>query len=103
VATLPAAHRDLDSVTLPLVYFGELPMSVGSVMATTDTDGWMLLHRGQVFTEQCFGEMAAPTQHLLMSMSKSLVGAVAGALCDAGRLDPEGQLTDCLPELVETG
>ena len=103
MATLPAAHRDLDSVTLPLVYFGELPMSVGSVMATTDTDGWMLLHRGQVFTEQCFGERAAPTQHLLMSMSKSLVGAVAGALCDAGRLDPEGQLTDCLPELVETG
>lgn len=43
VAPLPAAHRDLDSVTLPLAYFGELPMSVGSVMATTDTDGWMLL------------------------------------------------------------
>ncbi|GAA3328944.1 serine hydrolase domain-containing protein [Paeniglutamicibacter sulfureus] len=103
VAQLPEGHRDLDSVILPPVFAGEVPMSVGSVMATTETDGWMLLHRGQVLTEQYFGGMGAGTQHLLMSMSKSLVGAVAGALCDSGILDPEGQLTDYLPELTETG
>ncbi len=42
-------------------------MSVGSVMAATETDGWMLVHRGTVLTEQHFGTMAPDTQHLLMS------------------------------------
>ncbi|WP_411734016.1 serine hydrolase domain-containing protein [Paeniglutamicibacter sp.] len=102
-AKLPAAHRDLDSIMLAPAGPEEAPMSVGSVMAATETDGWMLLHRGSVLTEQYFGEMAADTEHLLMSVSKSLVGAVAGALCDAGLLDPEAQLTDYVPTLADTG
>ncbi len=102
-AQLPAAHRDLDSVMLAAAFPGEMPMSVGSVMGTTETDGWMLLHRGQVLTEQYFGGMAPGSQHLVMSMSKSLIGAVAGALCDSGVLDAEAQLTDYLPELADTG
>ncbi|MGB9033413.1 hydrolase [Arthrobacter sp. UCD-GKA] len=102
-AQLPAAHRDLDSVMLAPVVAGETPVSVGSVMGTTETDGWMFMHRGTVLTEQYFGEMTAGTPHLLMSMSKSLVGTVAGALCDAGVLDDGAQLTDYLPELAETG
>jgi CubicO group peptidase (beta-lactamase class C family) len=100
---LPCAHRDLDSVVVPALLPGEVPVSVGSVIATTDTDGWMLLHHGEVLTEQYFGDMAPDSQHLLMSMSKSLIGAVAGALVDEGILDPDAQLTDYLPELTESG
>ncbi|MDQ0094861.1 serine hydrolase domain-containing protein [Paeniglutamicibacter psychrophenolicus] len=102
-ARLPAAHRDLDSVMVAPAVPGEIPVSVGSVMGTTETDGWMFMHRGTVLTEQYFGGMKADTPHLLMSMSKSLVGAVAGALCDSGVLDDGAQLTDYLPELAETG
>lgn len=103
VAELPAAHRDLDSVMLVPLVPGEVPVSVGAVMGTTDTDGWMLMHRGQVLTEQYFRQMTPQTPHLLMSVSKSLIGAVAGALCDSGVLDADAQLTDYLPELAETG
>lgn len=102
-ADLPAAHRDLDSILVPAAVPGQLPVTVGAVMATTETDGWMLLHRGQVLTEQYFGQMAAPSPHLLMSMSKSLIGAVAGSLCDSGILDPDAQLTGYIPELAGTG
>lgn len=102
-AELPAAHRDLDSIMLAPASAEEAPMSVGAVMGSTDTDGWMLLHRGSVLTEQYFGEMGAGTEHLLMSVSKSLVGAVAGALCDAGLLDPQAQLTDYVPALADSG
>src|SRR5699024_6189795 len=56
VAELPAAHRDLDSVLVPGTVPGQAPVSVGAVMASTNTDGWMLLHRGQVLTEQYFGQ-----------------------------------------------
>ncbi|MFL4478501.1 serine hydrolase domain-containing protein [Paeniglutamicibacter sp. ORCA_105] len=100
---LPAAHRDLDSIMLAPASPEEAPMSVGSVMGMSDTDGWMLLHHGSVLTEQYFGEMTADTEHLLMSVSKSLVGAVAGALYDAGMLDPEAQLTDYVPTLADSG
>lgn len=99
----PVALRDLGSIPLPPAYPGELPMTVDSIMANTYTDGWMLLHRGTILAEQYFGEMKPDTQHLLMSVSKSMVGAVAGALCDAGRLDPEAPLTDYLPALHGTG
>ncbi|MGL3806555.1 serine hydrolase domain-containing protein [Paeniglutamicibacter sp. R2-26] len=113
---LPAAHRDLDSLPVPgtdpgltdTAEPGAEPSagpgsSVGSVMASTDTDGWMVLHRGRVVTEQYFGTMDAGTQHLLMSVSKSLVGAVAGALTDAGVLCPEQPLTAYVPQLADTG
>lgn len=89
MAQLSEAYRDLDSVSLPADFPGEVPMSVGSVMASTETDGWMLLHRGGMLTEQYFGEMVSGSQHLLMSMSKSLIGAFAGALHDSGVLDTE--------------
>ena len=109
---LPAAYRDLDSITVPgtepdlpdVTELGVGPdSSVRSVMGSTDTDGWMVLHRGRVLAESYFGEMGPDTSHLLMSVSKSLIGAVAGALSDAGVLCPEKQLTAYLPELADTG
>ncbi|MGP9607017.1 serine hydrolase domain-containing protein [Glutamicibacter sp. AOP33-2CA-4] len=103
VAPLPAAHRDLDSVRLAPAFPSEAPLSVGSVMAATETDGWMFMHRGTVLAEQYFGQMKADTPHLLMSMSKSLIGAVAGALIDSGVLDSDARLTDYLPEVAENG
>lgn len=102
-SALPASPRELGCISLPSAYPEEPPMTVDSVMCATDTDGWMLLHKGQVLTESYFGEMAPETPHLLMSVSKSLVGTVAGALCDAGLLDPEATLTSYLPSLVGKG
>ena len=103
VAELPSVTADLESVVLPPVLAGEPAMTVGSVMASTDTDGWMLLHRGTVLAESYTGEMARGSNHLLMSVSKSLVGAVVGALSDAGVLDIDAPLTDYVPTLADTG
>ena len=101
VAVLPAAPVDLRSILLP--YNGQSSMSVGSVMDSTDTDGWMVLHCGRVLTEQYVAPMTATTQHLLMSVSKSLVGAVAGALHDASLLDVQAPVTSYIPALTGTG
>ncbi|EMQ99303.1 6-aminohexanoate-dimer hydrolase [Paeniglutamicibacter gangotriensis Lz1y] len=54
-------------------------------------------------SEAYFGDMAPHSAHLVMSVSKSLVGAVAGSLCDSGLLDPTAPLTDYLPALTGTG
>lgn len=101
LAVLPATHVELESIQLPSG--GELPLSVGSVMESTDTDSWMVMHRGQVLTEKYVEPMTAGTQHLLMSVSKSLVGAVAGALYDASLLDTTAPLTAYIPALTGTG
>ncbi|WP_369598893.1 serine hydrolase domain-containing protein [Arthrobacter sp.] len=102
-AVLPVAPLDMDSVLVPSGSLDEPPASVGSIMASTDTDGWMLLHQGKVLTEQYFEGMSASSPHLLMSVSKSLVGAVAGAMVDAGVLDTAAPLTAYVPALAGTG
>lgn len=73
MAQLPVAYRALDLVILPTVFPEEAPLSMGSVMGTAETDSWMLLHRGQMLTKQYFGEMVSGSQHLELSMSKSLI------------------------------
>src|SRR5258706_4493034 len=48
-------------------------------LADTDTDGIVALHRGKLVFERYFNGMSAETPHILMSVSKSLLGLVAGA------------------------
>jgi CubicO group peptidase (beta-lactamase class C family) len=77
--------------------------TVGEVMAATDTDGWIVTRHGKVLTEHYPRGMAPETRHILMSVSKSLVGVVAGALIAGGELDPAKLVTDYVPELADSG
>ena len=65
--------------------------TVGDVMAATATDGWIVVQHGKVVEEHYYGEMAPDTSHLLMSVSKSLIATVAGALVGTGTLDVEAR------------
>ena len=67
----------------------------------SDRDRWLDRHsaRPGCSTEQYSGGMAADTSHLLMSVSKSLIGMVAGALAGNGALDVEAELTTYVPAL----
>ncbi|RAF05730.1 hydrolase, partial [Burkholderia multivorans] len=49
------------------------------------------------------GAMRPETEHLLMSVSKSLVGTVAGVLVGAGEIETSRLVTDYVPELAESG
>ncbi|WP_366933899.1 serine hydrolase domain-containing protein [Brevibacterium renqingii] len=102
VAELPVDLQDLGAVVIPATEHSAA-RTVRSVIETTDTDGWMLLHNGTVLTEEYFGEMTPTTEHLLMSVSKSLVGTVAGVLIGTGDLEPDRVITDYVPELAGSG
>lgn len=102
VAELPLALQDLGEVEIPKTEFSEA-RSVRSVIEASSTDAWMVLHNGKVLTEEYFNGMAPETEHLLMSVSKSLVGTVAGVLAGAGDLDPNRLITDYVPELASSG
>ncbi|MGI9009191.1 MAG: serine hydrolase domain-containing protein [Streptosporangiaceae bacterium] len=66
------------------------------------TDGFLVLHRGRLVTEQYLNGLEPDTPHLLMSVSKSVTAAVAGVLAGQGRLDPAAEVTAVLPELAGT-
>ncbi|MBS1693378.1 MAG: serine hydrolase [Actinobacteria bacterium] len=99
----PPAPRPLTAATstlpdLPVVRLDGRHASVEEVMADTHTDGIMVLHDGAVVDERYFAGMTASTRHLIMSVSKSLIGCVAGVLSHRGLLDPGAPLTDYVPE-----
>jgi CubicO group peptidase (beta-lactamase class C family) len=72
-------------------------------LSETDTDAMVVLHRGRVVFERYFNGMTAASPHILMSVSKSLLGLLAGLLAARGELDLESPVTRYLPEARGTG
>jgi CubicO group peptidase (beta-lactamase class C family) len=73
------------------------------IFADTFTDAVMVIHDGAVVDERYVEGMSETTRHLLMSVSKSIVGCVAGVLVEQGQLDPRAAVTDYVPEVAESG
>lgn len=88
---------------LGLVRFDGSTGTLDEVLAQTHTDAFLVLHEGRVVDERYPGGMTASTRHLVMSVSKSIVGCVAAGLVDAGALDPEAEVTRYVPEVAESG
>jgi CubicO group peptidase (beta-lactamase class C family) len=77
--------------------------TVEEVLAGTYTDAFVVLHAGELVAERYFAGMTADTPHLLMSVSKSVLGCVAGVLADRGLLDPAAPVTAYVPEVGRSG
>ncbi|MBO9451032.1 serine hydrolase [Tropicibacter sp. R16_0] len=75
---------------------------IQTTLAETRTDAVVVLHKGRVVHEMYRNGMTAEDPHILMSVSKSMLGLLAGCLSDKGLLDLEAALTDYVPELFET-
>ena len=96
---LPAAPRDVLGIEFESA---GRTLRVADMVAETYTDGFAVLHRGQLIAEHYDNNMTPDTPHLLQSVSKSVTAAVAGVLVGAGRLDVTAQVTDIVPELRGT-
>jgi CubicO group peptidase (beta-lactamase class C family) len=96
---LPHAEQDLAALRFRS---GGRDLTVGDMLAKTWTDGFLVLHRGKVVTEQYFNGMRPDTPHLLMSVSKSVVSTVAGILALRGFLDTSAPVERIVPELAGT-
>lgn len=67
-----------------------------------EVDGFVVLFRGELIHESYFNGMTGRRPHILMSVSKSLLGLLAGILVDRGQLDPDAKATRYLPEIDGT-
>ncbi len=77
--------------------------TVSEYLDDTYTDGMIVLHRGKIIAENYYNEMHVDTPHLSQSVSKSIVGCLAGILRDLGILDDNAPLVDYVPELESCG
>jgi CubicO group peptidase (beta-lactamase class C family) len=99
--TLPQG-RQLDLAAVPVSRAGQ-GASVAEIVERTYTDGCLVLHRGQVVVEVYPTGMAPDQAHVLMSVSKSIVGCVVAILADRGLVQIDGLVTDHVSALAASG
>src|SRR5688500_4432304 len=69
-------------------------MGLQAFLLETDTDALAIVHRGKLLFEHYANGMTHETPHILMSVSKSMLGLLVEALgLDTGR-----EVTDIIPE-----
>lgn len=74
--------------------------TVGAMLAATYTDAFLVAHRGVLLTESYFNGMDVDQHHLMNSVTKSLVGMLAGLAVADGGLNVHAPLVHYLPELA---
>ncbi len=100
VRNLPAASSDLEAVSFDA---GDgRRMTFGEFLEASDTDGIVVLHRGRVVFERYGNGMTARTPHILMSVSKSMLGLLAGILAGNKVLDLDKPVAAYVPEIADT-
>jgi CubicO group peptidase (beta-lactamase class C family) len=77
--------------------------SASEVFENTWTDALLVLHDGAVVEERYVEGMTPLTPHLLMSVSKSVVGCVAGILAHQRLLDPSAPVTSYIEDVRGSG
>ena len=77
--------------------------TVLEMLALSYTDGFLVLHRGDLVYERYWNGLAPERPHLLWSVSKSIAGVLAGTLVADGTLDLERDVESYVPELAQSG
>jgi hypothetical protein len=76
----------------------DLPQEFEAFLRETDTDGMAIVHRGRLVFERYANGMTEETPHILMSVSKSMLGLLVREIA----LDEKRRVTDFIPELAGT-
>ncbi len=100
---VPSAEIANDPENIWQLALGEADLSglgIEAALASTATDAMVVLHHGRIVFEQYANGMARNTPHILMSVSKSVLGVVAGILAAQGRLDTAAPVTSLIPEVA---
>jgi len=99
--SIPRAPEDLADLPVPGSSRGDVTLA--AVLDFTATDAWLVMRDGVIVDEQYRAGMSAGSSHLLLSVTKSVVGTVAGILADRGLFATSDLVTRYCPELGESG
>ncbi|MEO3479686.1 serine hydrolase [Phaeobacter sp. CAU 1743] len=98
---LPTALQDLSEVCFATSEGSR--QSVGDWLWQSYTDGFLVLKSGAIVSEFYANDFHAEAAHLGQSVSKSVIGILAGILHGEGLLDLAAPLEEIVPELAGTG
>ena len=77
-------------------------MALDDFLTRTHTDGFLVLRGDTILFEKYYGTQTADTRHIVMSISKSACGMIAGILIADGALDETAPVLRHVPELAGT-
>jgi CubicO group peptidase (beta-lactamase class C family) len=97
---LPPAAADLGGLAIADGRGGH--MSLEAFLEATATDAFVVVHRGRLVLERYRSGMTAATPHILMSVSKSMLGLLAGILAEKGVLDVDAEAARYVPEIADS-
>ena len=99
--SLPTAEREVQSVSLHRA--DGTTGTVADVLRDTWTDAFAVLLDGALVHESYASTEGPGSPHAVMSVTKSLVGCVAGILLDRTVLREDAPVESVVPELAESG
>jgi len=79
---------------IPIKAEGVRPLSLDEFLVDTSTDGIVVARVGRIVFERYANGMPETTPHILMLVSKSLLGLVAGVLATSAELERDRKGTD---------
>ena len=72
--------------------------SIDQMVERTETDAFVVLHKGKLIEERYANGMQRDSVHLINSISKTFVGMLAGILVEEGALNPDHLLSQYAPQ-----
>jgi len=97
---LATARQDLDDLSF-LDARGDR-QKLGAFLAASQSDCFAVMKDGKLVYDWFDGFGAPDRQHIVFSITKSMASLLAGVLAGAGVIDVQRQITDYLPELVNS-
>jgi CubicO group peptidase (beta-lactamase class C family) len=101
VRELPVTPEALDGLPVPSADGGSM-LTLDQALQATSTDSLLVLRKGRIVLERYSNGMTERSPQILMSVSKSMLGLVAGILAGRGVLEVSRPVTDIIPELKTT-
>ncbi len=100
VAKLPVQLTDLSALQVSLPEGRSVALE--KWLRSAYTDGFMVVHKGEIVYEKYFNDQTPATQHLMFSVTKSFTGTMVLILQEQGLIDTESLVAKYLPELKDT-
>lgn len=97
-----SAQPEGPALDLPAFETDDGPIGIGDYLDRTYTDGLVVLHEGRRVHESYRNGMTPRDRHILMSVSKSMLGLLAGILTERGTLNIDAEAAAYIPELAST-
>jgi len=85
------------------VKFQGKEQTISEVATHQFIDGILILNNGEIVVEEYYGSLTPDRPHLMMSVTKSGVGALAGQLSADGVIDLQRPVASYVPALANSG